>query len=118
MRSRNHLLLLLILLSALLIALFVSGDLRKLFFRSPQIDTIGHFFGFFFLSWLLHSGLKFPLIPLSIALVVYAGLTEIGQWYLGFRNAELSDFVADVIGITAFVLFRWILLMVRHSKPL
>ena len=118
MKSRNHLLLLLALVSSLLVALMLSTDLQVLLFRNPQIDTIGHFIGFFFLCWLLHSGFKLPLIPLSASLCIYAGLTELGQWYLGFRNAEFTDFFADIAGIISFVLCRWLLLMFRHSKSL
>mgnify|MGYP006903651264 CR=1 FL=1 len=93
----------------------ISTELQTLTFRNPQIDTIGHFFGFFLLSWLLHSGFKLSLLPLSFSLTIYAALTELGQWYLGFRNAEFSDFLADVAGILTFMLLRWVRLMIKHT---
>jgi len=64
--------------------------------------------GFFILAWLLHGIFKFPVLSISICLVFYAALTELGQLYLGFRNGEISDFIADIVGITLFIGIKWL----------
>ncbi|WP_159818586.1 VanZ family protein [Colwellia sp. 20A7] len=94
------------------IALFFSHELllpdalTRLVFRSPQIDTIGHFISFFVLSWLAISVIKLSLLTTFVTLSFYAGLSELGQYYLGFRNGEFSDFFADVAGIVLYILFK------------
>jgi VanZ family protein len=94
------------------IALFFSHQLllpdalTRLVFRSPQIDTIGHFISFFVLSWLAISVIKLSLLTTFVTLSFYAGLSELGQYYLGFRNGEFSDFFADVAGIVLYILFK------------
>jgi len=92
--------------------LFFSSELllpdavKKLIFRSPQIDTIGHFIGFFVLTWLVSSILKFSLLNTLFTLSFYAALSELGQYYLGFRNAEFSDFFADIAGISLYLFLK------------
>ncbi len=92
--------------------LFFSSELllpeaiKKLVFRSPQIDTIGHFIGFFVLTWLTSSIVKLPLLSTLLTLSFYAALSELGQYYLGFRNAEFSDFFADIVGITLYIFLK------------
>ncbi len=49
--------------------------------------------------------------PLTIALIFYAALSELGQYYLGFRNGEMKDFIADLFGIFMFVLLKWVWLV-------
>ncbi|MCJ8320824.1 MAG: VanZ family protein [Colwellia sp.] len=107
MKNRHHFLFLLIILLSLL-GLVFSNDIRILLFEHTKIDSIGHFVGFFCLSLLLNSIFKFPLLTTVICLVFYAALSEIGQYYLGFRNGEFRDFVADVVGILFFALLKWI----------
>ena len=92
-------------------ALSYSSEVRDTVFKNTQVDTIGHCIGFFILTWVLSSLVKLPMQPLIIALIVYAGLSEIGQYYLGFRNGEMKDFVADVIGILLFAFFKWVWLV-------
>jgi len=93
--------------------LFFSSELllpeaiKKLVFRSPKIDTIGHFVGFFVLTWLVSSILKLSLLSTLFTLSFYAALSELGQYYLGFRNAEFSDFYADIVGITLYLLLKY-----------
>ncbi|GLX84376.1 hypothetical protein tloyanaT_06280 [Thalassotalea loyana] len=91
--------------------IFISTDSSSAIFQHAQIDTIGHFIGFFCLAWFLHAFLKLSLLTLTPTLVVYGLLTEVGQAYLGFRNGEFSDFFADVLGILFFVLLRWAAMM-------
>jgi len=43
-------------------------------------------------------------------LIFYAALTEVGQSFLGYRSGELGDFIADIIGISLFVLTKWLYL--------
>ncbi len=77
------------------------------YIRFPKIDTIGHFTSFFLLTWVVHSLVKLPLKITVVVLIFYGALSELGQLYLGFRNGELTDFVADVAGILFFVLMKW-----------
>jgi hypothetical protein len=69
------------------ILLFFSSELllpdaiKKLVFRSPQIDTIGHFIGFFILTWVVSSILKLSLITTLVTLSFYGALSELGQYY-------------------------------------
>jgi len=93
--------------------LFFSSELllpeaiKKLVFRSPAIDTIGHFIGFFVLTWLVASIIKLSLLSTFFTLSFYAALSELGQYYLGFRNAEFSDFYADIAGISLYLLLKY-----------
>ncbi len=77
------------------------------YIRFPKIDTIGHFTSFFLLTWVVHSLVKLPLKIAVVTLIFYGALTELGQLYLGFRNGEFIDFLADVAGILFFVLMKW-----------
>ena len=118
MKSRQHLLLL---LTFILITIFVSIialDFKAIIFRGTQLDSIGHFIGFFILIWFLNGVLKFPLVNIFICLILYAALTELGQFYLGFRNGEISDFIADIVGISFFVIIKWLkLVYFNKHKP-
>ena len=107
MKSRHHYLFLLTVLLCVIVLAF-SSDIRGLIFKQTGIDTIGHLIGFFCLSLLLNSIFKFPLMTTVVCLTFYAALSEIGQYYLGFRNGEFRDFVADVVGILFFALMKWI----------
>jgi len=89
------------------VSLFFSNEARNIIFRNTQIDTIGHFIGFFCLAWVLSSFIKLSTPALTFSLVIYAGLSELGQYYLGFRNGEVKDFVADILGISFFLLLKW-----------
>jgi len=91
-------------------------ELKKLIFRSPQIDTIGHFISFFILAWLIHSLIKLTLVETLLTLSFYGALSELGQYYLGFRNGELSDFFADIFGVSLFILLK--LLHLAYKKVL
>jgi len=87
--------------------LLLPDAIKKLIFRSPQIDTIGHFIGFFVLTWLVSSILKFSLLNTLFTLSFYAALSELGQYYLGFRNAEFSDFFADIAGVSLYLFLKY-----------
>lgn len=91
--------------------LLLPSAIKKLVFRSPQIDTIGHFIGFFVLTWLVTSILKFSLMSTFFTLSAYGALSELGQYYLGFRNGEFSDFYADIAGISFYLLLKF-----SHAK--
>ena len=112
MKAQHHLtFFILILLGASL--LFFSSELllpeviKKLIFRSPQTDTIGHFIGFFVLTWLVSSVIKLSLLNSLFTLFFYAALSELGQYYLGFRNGEFSDFFADIAAITLYIFLKY-----------
>ncbi|OUR83351.1 hypothetical protein A9Q75_04910 [Colwellia psychrerythraea] len=72
------------------------------------MDTIGHLTSFFILTWVSHSIIKLSL-SLSVPLLIFYGaLTEVGQSFLGYRSGQFGDFVADVVGISLFVLAKWL----------
>lgn len=117
MKYLHHLLFfLVILLSAVMVTL--SEDVRTIVFQLTKIDSIGHFIGFFCLTWVLSSLLKLPLFNLALCLVLYSALTEVGQYYLGFRNGEFRDFVADIIGIGLFVLIKWFVVVYGKKEKI
>lgn len=110
LKNLHHFLFILTLI-LIAISLTFSSDIRSMVFRNTQIDTIGHFIGFFCLTWVLSSLIRLPMWPLTIALIFYAALSELGQYYLGFRNGEMKDFIADLFGIFMFVLLKWVWLV-------
>ncbi len=112
MKAQHHLIFFILIVTGASL-LFFSSELllpdaiKKLIFRSPQIDTIGHFIGFFVLTWLVSSILKFSLLNTLFTLSFYAALSELGQYYLGFRNAEFSDFFADIAGVSLYLFLKY-----------
>jgi hypothetical protein len=87
---------------------FLPDLLRRRIFQLPAIDTIGHLTSFFILTWVSHSIIKLSLSLAVPLLIFYGALTEVGQSFLGFRNGEFGDFLADVVGIFLFVLAKWL----------
>ena len=90
------------------------------------IDTLGHFVGFFFLTWLVfltlikfstaNSSLTQLMINLALSMIVYAALSELGQYVLGFRHGEVSDFIADLLGIITFTLLYLFYALLTTSR--
>lgn len=111
MKSQQLLLFLFIIILIITGVSILANDLDAIISRGTDIDSIGHMLGFFLFTWFLNSICRLPLITLSITLIFYAALTELGQWYLGFRNPEFSDFIADTVGITIYVVIKWLQLM-------
>ena len=112
MKTHHHLAFFILILCGASLLFFSSElllpeSIKRLVFRSPQIDTIGHFIGFFVLTWLASSILKLPLLSTLFTLSFYAALSELGQYYLGFRNAEFSDFFADIAGISLYLFLKY-----------
>jgi len=110
-KARHHFLFFILLIIAATLLFFsrellLPTELKNAVFRSPQIDTISHFIGFFVLAWLMHSLLKTTLALTFFTLSFYGALSELGQYYLGFRNGEFSDFFADVAGISFLILLK------------
>ncbi|MGL1959267.1 MAG: VanZ family protein [Colwellia sp.] len=112
MKSRHHLLFFITVIIGAILLFFSSElllpvEIRNAVFHSPKIDTIGHFIGFFILAWVVHSVIKLSLFNTILTLILYGALSELGQFYLGFRNGEFSDFFADICGILFFALLKW-----------
>lgn len=105
MKKRHHFLFLFITLLSLLAIIFVD-PIRHFIFNLAKLDTLGHFISFFCLTLVLNSVFKFPLFNTAVSLSFYAALSEIGQYYLGFRNGEFRDVFADILGILFFVLLK------------
>ncbi|GAW94885.1 MULTISPECIES: VanZ family protein [Colwellia] len=95
---------------------FSPDTLRKRIFQFPAIDTMGHLISFFILTWVSHSVIKLSLRLCVPLLMFYGALTEIGQSFLGYRSGEFGDFIADVIGISLFVLATWLYLIFFQKK--
>ncbi len=78
--------------------------------RTPQmesglpLDKMVHLGLFAAVTWLgLRAGL--PLVPLMIAMVAQAGISELTQWiFLPQRGGDWWDFMADLAGIGIGVL--------------
>lgn len=115
MKNLHHILFILCIILISLTLVF-SDELRSIVFKNTQIDTVGHFIGFFCLAWLVSSLGKLPLLPATLSLIVYAALSELGQYYLGYRNGEFKDFFADLGGILLFVLLKWCWLVYRKPQ--
>ena len=98
------------------LSLALLPEFQKLVFRHAQLDTIGHFIGFFCLTWLIVSVAKLPFLPSTVALICYAGFSELGQYYLGYRNGEVSDFIANTLGILLFVALKSSSNAVRNKR--
>jgi VanZ family protein len=115
MKTHSHLLLFLITTLLLLLAFFLSAEVRNIIFGPTQIDTVGHIIGFFGLSWILIAMAKLPMFNTLICLFLYSALTEVGQYYLGFRSGEFADFLADIAGISLFTVLYWIYIVYGKS---
>ncbi len=111
MKTNLQLLLLLIFSLILILFFFIPNELSIIVLNNIKIDTFGHIIGFFGLSWILIGLLKLPLMNTVICLYFYSALTEIAQYYLGFRSGEFFDFIADVVGISLFAIMQWILIV-------
>lgn len=85
---------------------FVFEEVRAIIVRGTQLDSIGHIVSFFLLTSLVIGVAKLPLVNSIITLSLYAALTELGQYYLGFRNGEVSDFFSDLFGIALFMFLK------------
>lgn len=72
--------------------------------RHIQLDSIGHIIGFFLLTAIFIAILNIKLYLTITCLLCYGALSELGQYYLGFRNGEVRDTLADFIGIGLFLL--------------
>jgi len=114
---KTNLQLFILLVSSLLLVLFffIPAELTMSVINKIQLDTIGHIIGFFCLSWILIRLIKLPLVNTVICLYFYSALTEIGQHYLGFRNGEFADVVADIVGVSLFAILQWFLVI--YGKP-
>lgn len=98
------------------IAIMINFTTLSSFFLSHfRIDSTGHFIGFFSLTALLLFGLKLPVFSTSFTLVVYAIATELGQAYLGFRNGELNDVIADIYGMLSAIICFYIAQYVKKK---
>lgn len=116
MKSRYHLLIIILIVALFLSLYLISPEFRTIVLRSTKVDSIGHIISFFGLTWVLHSILKLPLFNTMLTVSLYGALTEFGQYYLGFRSGEVSDFIADLIGVALFGIIRWSILIYRNRS--
>ncbi len=79
--------------------------------RIPSYDKFGHFFLYGILAFLLHLALQIRAwniarvrVPIAFFIVTaLCVLDEVQQMFVSSRAADVSDFVADVLGILAFL---------------
>ena len=117
MKHRHHYTFLFF-VSCALIAISLFPTIRDIFFNNTRIDSVGHFISFFCLTLLLHSFIRLPLFNTMACLMLYAVFSEMGQYYLGYRNGELRDVIADILGVFLFVLFKWIYIIYWKKSSL
>jgi len=115
MKSYTQLCLILITLLVLILLYFIPAEFKTSIINKIQLDTVGHIIGFFGLTWLLVRVLELPLANTVICLFFYSALTEISQYYLGFRNGEFVDFIADIVGVSLFAICQR--LLVSYINP-
>ncbi|QLE87869.1 hypothetical protein FLM48_15930 [Shewanella sp. Scap07] len=72
------------------------------------MDKVGHFGSFFGLAFLTHFAFKLKWLTLVTVLAGYAALIELVQSRLPYRSASFADFVADMMGVAAFMLCYWL----------
>ncbi|WP_245595609.1 MULTISPECIES: VanZ family protein [Ferrimonas] len=99
--------------------LLVIGAFSYLLFGEPSYpqpfshtDKLGHLAGFATLALLLHLAFDWPKSWQFAVLALYAGLVELVQSYLPYRQADPMDWLADMAGVLMFHLFlaavrRW-----------
>jgi hypothetical protein len=117
---KSHITFLIILISLLIFVplVLMPSDLKMALLNKIQIDTIGHIIGFFGLTLIVVRVIKLPLINTVICLFFYSALTELCQYYLGFRSGEFFDFIADVVGVSLFAIFQWLLIFYGNPQRL
>ncbi|WP_068547362.1 VanZ family protein [Thalassotalea crassostreae] len=95
-----------LILTLLIISIFISQyfDITAFLHKHHLFDKSGHFLGFLLLTAITHKLLKFDLTTVVMSMIVYSGLTEIGQWLLGYRSGQWLDFVANFIGCLSYAL--------------
>lgn len=106
MNKNHHLLLLFCIVIIALLCSIIPGFNEQVV-ENTRIDTVGHFISFFMLHWLLTNVAKISVSSAALTLVFYAAASELGQVYLGFRNGEFVDFIADIAGVASFILVTW-----------
>ncbi|WP_353517084.1 VanZ family protein [Thalassotalea sp. SU-HH00458] len=117
MKTRQPLIILLLIIFTIMLLTFASFDLHVIIEQSLQLDTIGHFLGFYFLTWFLHKNLSLPLLNICLCMIFYAAVTELSQMYLGFRKGEMSDFIADIVGISLYLAIVWLKRPLLKKEP-
>jgi hypothetical protein len=111
-KSRHYYILTISLIALIVILLssneLLTNEIRAFLYRVPKVDTIGHFISFFLLTWLVVVIIRIPMTISVITIILYGAITEVGQYYLGFRSGEFADFLADIVGVTIFIVLKLI----------
>ena len=91
----------------------------------PSQDKVLHFLAFFVLFLVGHLALRFDFFRKTnrhifllgfnwLIWLAYGALLEVGQSFLSYRQAEMSDFLSDVMGM---VLGTVVVLLSKPIKP-
>lgn len=108
MKIQHRLATILFIIVMIMLFTFTFFDINFVIHEILEIDFIGHFIGFYLLTWFLHKKLSLPLLNIGICMIFYGAVTELSQLYLGFRNGEVSDFIADLLGISLYMAITWL----------
>lgn len=85
-------------------------------YNATHIDSVGHFLGFFILAWGFNVVINVSLQHTFFCLFIYAVASEVGQFYLGFRNGELRDVIADLVGVLLFISLKSAFNLVKRRR--
>lgn len=78
----------------------------------PHFDKLLHFILYAGFALTLAMGLRFKWVLLVVA--VYGVSDEIHQLWVPGRSGDVADWVADVLGGTAYLLIKWRVAHGRH----
>lgn len=98
-----------------------TNPIFRLVQQTPYGDKFGHFTLFGLLTFAINYGLKFrnilstPLLLGTSLVFLFASVEELSQYYIPTRTLDLTDFIADVLGI---VLFDYISRYVSKKKSI
>ncbi len=104
----------------MLYLLLSSGSVFQDYHFFKGEDKLAHWMLFFIWTstldyWLLLSGMSFKFLNAKLFVIgcAFAAMTEVIQHFIPHRTMDLSDFVADALGVTLALLLISIL-----KKPL
>lgn len=85
-------------------------------FKFDNIDKVAHFGIFFVLTACLRRAIKAPIWVYALALAAYGAGVELMQAQLPHRQASFADFIADVAGVIAYLVFHQVTFGIKKLK--
>lgn len=96
-----------------------SNSIFRFVQETPYGDKLGHFSLFGLLTLAINYGFNFkkifnPSVLLGTLVVfLFAIVEELSQYYIPTRTLDITDFIADILGIS---LFDWLSKKIRKHK--